>query len=436
MERTLSLVIFILAYVSFVVFPSQRPWMALLASGILIFAGVVSPTLAFLGEGDKDALVSWNVMGIFIGTLMLADLFIWSRVPHYVAERLVNRSRSVCSAMVKICAFSGFLSIFAENVAVVLIVAPIAFALAEKLNISPVPLVIGVAVASNVQGTATLIGDPASMVFAEYANASFNDFFWYKGHGVGIFFFIQIGFLISLLVLYWHFRHLDDRQGLIPEEKVVSWAPFWFLVAMIVGLAVASSLQKHGWLGIICMVCGVAGLIWYEISGRKDRDKFPDTPLTIIKRLDWQSAFFLIGIFIIVGALVERGWVESFADWIQARLVGSIFISFLVIILFSMLVSAFVDNIPYLMAMIPVVMRLAEPGKGQEVLLFGLLIAASLGGNVTPVGASANIVGVGQLRQKGLHVGFWEFARIGLPYTIFATLPAAGILYLLWWVFR
>jgi Na+/H+ antiporter NhaD/arsenite permease-like protein len=106
-----------------------------------------------------------------------------------------------------------------------------------------------------------------------------------------------------------------------------------------------------------------------------------------------------------------------------------------VIILFSMLVSAFVDNIPYLMAMIPVVMQLAAPGAGQEALLFGLLIAASLGGNITPIGASANIVGAGQLRQRGYILGFREFGRIGLPFTLAATIPAAIFLYLLWVIF-
>ncbi len=400
-----------------------------------MLTGVVSPALAFWGEGEKDALVSWNVMGIFVGTLILADLFIWSRVPHYIAERLVNRSKSVCAAMVKICFFSGFLSIFAENVAVVLIVAPIAFALAEKLKTNPIPLIIGVAVASNVQGTATLIGDPASMVFAEYANIGFNDFFWYRGQGVGIFFFIQVGFLLTLPVLYWKFRHLNHQQVLVTEEKVVSWVPTWLLGTMIVGLAVSSSFHKHGWLGIICMVAGIAGLIWYEVSGRKDRGKFPDNPWVILKRLDWHSAFFLVGVFIIVGALVETGWVTSFASWLQARLGGDLLGSFVAIILFSMLVSAFVDNIPYLMAMIPVVMRLAKPGEGQEILLFGLLLAASLGGNITPVGASANIVGVGQLRQRGFHVTFWEFVKFGLPYTLSAVVPACVLLYIIWSVF-
>jgi len=435
MDRYIALAVFIVAYGFFVLFPKHRSWVAVAGALALMLSGVVSPALVFFGEGGRESLISWNVMGIFVGTLILADLFIWSRVPHYVAERLVNRSRSVCWAMVKVCAFSGFLSIFAENVAVVLIVAPIAFALAEKLKTSPVPLIVGVTVSSNLQGTATLIGDPASMIFAEYAGASFNDFFWYKGQGLGVFFAIQFGFLTSLPVLWWAFRHLNQKVELVAEERVISWGPTIFLATMMLALAMASSLQAHNLLGAICMIWGLGGLIWYELLGRNDRERFPDTPWVILKRLDWDSALFLMGVFTIVGTLVETGWIKDFADWLKSILGGNLPVSYSVIILFSMLVSAFVDNIPYLMAMIPVVMQLAAPGAGQEALLFGLLIAASLGGNITPIGASANIVGAGQLRQRGHILGFREFGKLGLPFTLAATIPAAIFLYLLWVIF-
>ena len=183
------------------------------------------------------------------------------------------------------------------------------------------------------------------------------------------------------------------------------------------------------------MLWGVGGLVWYEMLGRKDRERFPDTPWKILQRLDWDSALFLMGVFVLVGTLVEKDWITLFADWLKTVLGANLLVSYIVIILLSMAVSAFVDNIPYLMAMIPVVMHLAAPGVGQEALLFGLLIAASLGGNITPIGASANIVGAGQLRQRGHLLGFREFGVIGLPFTLAATIPAAIFLYLLWVIF-
>jgi Na+/H+ antiporter NhaD/arsenite permease-like protein len=236
-------------------------------------------------------------------------------------------------------------------------------------------------------------------------------------------------------VLWWAFRHLNQKVELVAEERVISWGPTIFLATMMLALAMASSLQAHNLLGAICMIWGLGGLIWYELLGRNDRERFPDTPWVILKRLDWDSALFLMGVFTIVGTLVETGWITLFADWLKSILGGNLPVSYSVIILFSMLVSAFVDNIPYLMAMIPVVMQLAAPGAGQEALLFGLLIAASLGGNITPIGASANIVGAGQLRQRGHILGFREFGKLGLPFTLAATIPAAIFLYLLWVIF-
>jgi Na+/H+ antiporter NhaD/arsenite permease-like protein len=221
----------------------------------------------------------------------------------------------------------------------------------------------------------------------------------------------------------------------VAEEKVMSWGPTCFLVTMVLALALASALQAHSWLGAICMIWGVAGLAWYEMLTRKARAKFPDTPWQILQRLDWDSALFLVGVFVLVGALVEMNWIEAFAGWLKTVLGSDLLAAYVTIIFLSMAVSAFVDNIPYLMAMIPVVMELAAPGAGQEALLFGLLIAASLGGNITPIGASANIVGAGQLRQRGYTLGFREFAKIGLPFTLVATIPAALFLYLLWVIF-
>ncbi len=434
MERYIALFVFIVAYALFVILPRHRSWVAGGGALVLILAGVVSPTLAFLGEAGKESLISWKVMGIFVGTLLLADLFIWSRVPHFVAERLVNRSRNVCWAMIKVCLFAGVVSIPVENVAVVLIVAPIAFALAEKLKISSVPLIIGVTISANLQGTATLIGDPASLIFAKYANFSFNDFFWYGGKP-SIFFAIQFGALLSAPVLYWVFRKLNQRVELVAEEKIVSWVPAWLLLTMIAALAVASLVGADMWLGAICMVWGLAGVAWYGLLNRKDREKFPDTPWEIVRRMDWDSAIFLMGVFVLVGGLVEMGWITAFKDWLQPLLGSNLLLAFAVIILVSMAVSAFVDNVPYLAAMVPVALGLGRAIGHSEALTFGLLIGGSLGGNVSPFGAAANIVGVGQLRQRGYIVGFLEFAKIGLPFTLAATMPAALFLYLLWVIF-
>lgn len=430
MEKYIALAVFVLAYTLFVFLPKRRSWVAVGGALLLLLLGVVSPLQAL-------QLINWNVMGIFVGTLILADLFLWSRAPHFIAERLVNRSKNVCWAILALCAFSGFISIFVENVAVVLIVAPIAFALAEKLKFSSVPLLIGIAISSNLQGTATLIGDPASMIFAAYAKFTFNDFFVYKGK-LSIFFAIQIGAIASFAVLYWLFRSRRERVELAPEERVFTWAPSWLLITMILALALSSFFDPgFGYMaGIITMIWGIVGLIGYEIVGRYGRAaaSWPkDHFLEILKRLDWDTTLFLMGIFIIVGSLIEVGWIDRVAQWLAPVIGQNLLLAFIGIILIAMLFSAFIDNIPFIIAMIPVVLQVAEvTGVGRELLLFGLLIGASLGGNITPVGASANIVAVGLLRQRKHIVSFREFGRIGLPFTIAAVASAAVFLWGLW----
>lgn len=427
MTKYIALAVFVLAYSLFVFLPKRRSWVAVCGALVLLLLGVVAPLRAL-------QLINWNVMGIFVGTLILADLFLWSRAPHYIAERLVNRSKNVCWAILALCAFSGFISIFVENVAVVLIVAPIAFALAEKLKFSAVPLLIGIAITSNLQGTATLIGDPASMIFAAYAKFTFNDFFVYKGK-LSIFFAIQIGALASLFVLYGLFRRHRERVELVPEERVFTWVPSWLLFTMIIALVLSSFLDPgFGYMaGVICMSWGILGLIGYEIAGRFNKHWPKDDFVAILKRLDWDTTFFLMGIFIIVGSLIEVGWIDRVAQWLAPLIGQNLLLAFVGVILIAMLFSAFIDNIPFLIAMIPVVLHVASvTGAGRELLLFGLLIGASLGGNITPIGASANIVAVGLLRQRGRVVSFREFGRIGLPFTIAAVASAVIFLWLLW----
>lgn len=157
MEKYIALAVFLLAYTLFILLPDRRAPVAFGGALLLVLFGVLTPAKAFF-------LINWNVMGVFVGTLILAELFMWSRVPAYLAERLVNRSGTARAAILWICVMSGVISIFVENVATLLIVAPIAFEMARKLKISPVNFLIAIAISANLQGTATLIGDPVSML--------------------------------------------------------------------------------------------------------------------------------------------------------------------------------------------------------------------------------------------------------------------------------
>jgi len=394
----------------------------------IILAGAIGLILVSGAMGPREAMASinYNVLGVFLGTMVLSGLFIFSGVPAYLAIRLVDRSKTVGMALLLVCLLAGFISSFVENVATVLIVAPIALEVARKLKANPVPFLIGIAVSANLQGCATMIGDSPSLILALSSGMSFTDFFWMKGRP-GITFAVEIGALTSFFVLYLLFRKYKQPVVTIEEVKVKTWFPTWLLVFMMLTLAASSFIKNKPayTIAFICIIYGLIGLLWHELRHKES--------VSIIKDLDWRTFFFLIGIFVLVGSLTYSGVINDIANFIIAYTKGNKFLAYTIIVWLSVLLSAFVDNIPYTVAMIPVAKLVAVSlGAPQELFLFGLLIGTSLGGNITPIGASANIVAVGLLRKEKYQVRFADFIKIGLPFTLAAVSAAYLFLWLVW----
>jgi len=418
--KTVSLVLFLLSYILFVALPKKRSLVAVIGAVLLVLSRTLGLKEAFFA-------INWNVMGIFVGTLAVADVFMESRVPAYLAELIVDRARNTCWAILYICALTGFISAFVENVAAVLIVAPIALALARKLKINPTNMMFAIAVSSNLQGTATLIGDPPSMLLGGFAKMTFWDFFFYKGKP-SIFFAVELGALVSFLVLYFFFRKEKEKVKLILVEKVKSWAPTVLLVSLVILLALSSFFDAgfSYMAGIICMVFGVISLVWAKMFHKAEI-------IQNIKKLDWDTTLFLAGIFIIVGSITSSGWIKTIADSLSGAVGENIFLGYSVLVFISVAVSAFVDNVPFLAAMLPVAISMSQTlGISPSLFLFGLLIGASLGGNITPIGASANIVACGLLKKEGHPVRFMEFVKIGLPFTLAAVSAAYLFIWFIW----
>ncbi len=420
MERAVVLAVFIAAYVLFVFLPNRRSIVAIAAASLLVLSGTLTP-------GEALHSVNWNVIGIFVGMLIVADVFIESRFPAWFAEVIVNRAPNTAWAILFICLMTSALSAIVENVATLLIVAPVAISLAKKLKLNPFSMIIAIAVASNLQGAATLIGDPPSMLLGGYARMTFLDFFVYQGKP-GMFFATQVGALASFFVLYFIFRRHREKGAVAPVETVESWWPTILLGVLIMALAGSSFFDKEfKWLaGTLCMAFGVGMLVPGLL-----RD--PGRVLAGMRRLDWDTTFFLMGIFVIVESLTATGWVDVIAQLIAGMIGGNVFWGYVVLVLFSMVFSGFIDNVPFLAAMLPVAGALARDMDTEPALfLFGLLLGASLGGNITPIGASANIVGVGLLRKEGQTVTFWEFGKISIPFTLAAIIPASVFVWLIW----
>lgn len=418
--KIISLSIFIISYALFILLPQKRSLVALGGGLLLVLTQAISPKEAF-------SAINWNVMGIFVGTLIIADVFMQSRVPAYIAEVIVDKAKSIGWAVLFICLLTGFISAFVENVATVLIVAPIALALAKKLKINPTKMMIAIAVSSNLQGTATLIGDPPSMLLGGLAKMNFGDFFFYQGKP-GIFFAVELGAFFSFFVLYFMFRKHSEKTQLIPVEKVRSWVPTILLVSLVILLAASSFFDKgFSYLaGQICMVFGIIALVWEKFINKA-------SIRAGLKKLDWDTTFFLIGIFVIVGGITFTGWIQTLADYLAGLVGSNIFLGYTAIVFLSVILSAFIDNVPFLAAMLPVAIIMSDKLQiNPSLFLFGLLIGASLGGNITPIGASANIVACGLLKKEGYPVKFGDFMKIGIPFTLSAVAAAYLFVWFIW----
>ena len=444
--KWLILGIALVMYLLVIIFQEKKVWITSLAALAvtvlgLIFAGSSAGSGALYGNVFTPqpsafsllchifSLINWNILMIYVGSMIIAALFIYSRVPARIADALVTAAPSTGIAVVLILAMTGIISIFVENVATVLVMAPIALALSKKLSLNPVPFMIGLAVMSNLEGTATLVGDPPSMIFASYAHYTFNDFFISQGK-ISIFFFIQAGLLVGCIFFYFFFSRAKEKAS-VEKEHVISYFPLCLLLIMIAGLAVISFLSAELGYSSGCFVLGlgIAGILWYKFCQKKSGGEIRQ----LIKELDWETIFFLIGIFVVVGAISETGLLDDFAVWLARTTGGSKAVGFILILLFSVLISGFVDNVPYIIVMLPVAGSLAtQMGISPELLMFALLIGSCLGGNLTPFGASANVVAVGILKKEGHPINFAQFLRISGPFTILTTAAAAITLWLVW----
>ena len=249
--KWIILAIAVVMYLLVILFQEKKVIMTTVAAAITVILGFMFGGKVFLQTQSAGnlfyhiffELINWNILMIYVGSMIIAALFIYSKVPARIADFLVQHSPNTGIAVILILAMTGIISIFVENVATVLVMAPIALALSKKLKLNPVPFMIGLAVMSNLEGTATLVGDPPSMIFASYAGYNFNDFFVHQGK-ISIFFIIQAGMIAGCIFFYFIFGRVKEK-ALIEKESVISSVPFWLLIIMILGLAVISFLSTE-----------------------------------------------------------------------------------------------------------------------------------------------------------------------------------------------
>ncbi|MDR3130630.1 MAG: TRAP transporter large permease subunit [Treponema sp.] len=428
--KWIVLILAVIMYALIVIFPQKKSWASVGAAILMISLRALGheETFGALIQEAGAELINWDVLMIFVGSLVIAELFIYSRVPAAIADHIVLRSPNVGIAIVAILIMTGFISAFVENVATVLVMAPIALALCKKLELDPLYFMVGLAVMANLEGTATLVGDPPSMIFADFTGYGFNDFFVLYGRP-SIFFAIQMGMLVGAVFFYAYFARKGSGKVEVEVEKTLSFIPTVLLILMILGLAILSFVFGgiSVWSGLLVVFLGIGGLIWYHM--REGREKSAE----LVKNLDWDTALFLLGIFVVVGAVGEVGLLHDFSRFLSQIVGQNVFMGFVLIVLVSTLISGFVDNVPYIIVMLPVAAEMAGGlGLRQELYMFALLVGSCLGGNLTPFGASANIVSIGILKKQGRECSFAQWLKISLPFTFLTTIASAAFIWFVW----
>ena len=449
-----ALIIFAATYVLMLAFQKIRPYVTVTSAIIFVALGVIAsvkPDLfgeGFFALGDTSygysvtqalSEIDWNVIMMIAGTMGTVYLFIESKMPQLMSDILISKMPNVKWVVVALSLFAGIVSAFVDNVATVLMIAPVALAFCKKLNISPVPSIICIAVSSNLQGAATLVGDTTSILLAKSANLDFSDFFVHDGH-VGMFWVVQAGALVSAFIILFMFRKDKGKIEFTGRTKVEDKFPTFLLVGTVLALIAVSFIPyKDGAAegqfykpditnGIICIAFFLVGVV-RELLIKKNKEIVKSA----FKEIDYYTIVLLTGLFVVIGGIKSAGVIDVIGDAIASLGAGSPFIVYTIIVWMSVILSAFIDNIPYTATMLSIVPVIASGvGMNPIILYYGLLCGATLGGNLTPIGASANIAGIGILRKEGHEVKATTFMKFGVPFTLAAVITGYLLIWLIW----
>ena len=450
-----ALVIFAITYLLMMIFQKIRPYIVGVSALIFVALGTIATVKPDLFGADfftlgtetfsygiMDAIgnIDWNVIMMIAGTMGTVYLFIESKMPQLLSDVLISKMPNVKWVVVVISLFAGIVSAFVDNVATVLMIAPVALAFCKKLNISPVPAIICIAVSSNLQGAATLVGDTTSILLGKAANLDFSDFFVDSGKP-GMFWVVEAGAVVSAFIIFFMFRKENQKITFNTRTKVDDYFPTYLLVGTVVALIAVSFIpykdnaapgqfyKPDVTNGIICILFFLVGVI-RELIFKKNKEIVKNA----FKEIDYYTIALLTFLFIVIGGIEKAGVVQVIGELIASLGAGSPFVVFSIIVWASVILSAFIDNIPYTATMLSIVPVIAAgfPDMDPKLLYYGLLCGATLGGNLTPIGASANIAGIGILRKEGYEVKATTFMKYGVPFTLAAVTTGYLLLWFLW----
>ncbi|MBU0926216.1 MAG: ArsB/NhaD family transporter [Spirochaetes bacterium] len=403
-----ALVIFIVSMIAITTEKVHKTSAAILGGMLMVIFGLESQSVAFSN-------VDWNVIFLLIGMMIITSITKRTGLFQYIAIRLAKLARGEPVAIILMLSVAtAVISALLDNVTTVLILVPITFLIAVELNVAPTPFVVALALASNVGGTATLIGDPPNIMIGSAAGLGFSDFLAYTApvvvvNLVALCAFIFLVFRKSLVVT-------NERKARIlafDHAKAIEDKPLLVKSLVVLG-AVMAAFVLHSRLGLEPSTIALSGAAVLLIaSGTRDVE-------AILGEIEWTTIMFFLGLFMLVGGLVETGIMTQASASVLGATTGHMGATTMLILWASGLLSGILDNIPFVATMIPLIqdMGVTLGASAVRPLWWALSLGACLGGNGTLIGASANVVAVGISRKNGNHISFWDFTKYSAVYTV------------------
>jgi Na+/H+ antiporter NhaD/arsenite permease-like protein len=411
MDVWIAGIVFVVAYALIAFEPFDRTLIALAAALVVIVLGVIDQHEAF-------AAIDLNVIFLLAGMMVIAGILAKTGLFDWIAVRSLRLSKGRPVALLLILStVTALLSAFLDNVTTVVLIVPVIITIARRLGVSPVPYLIAMILASNIGGTATLIGDPPNILIGSAAGLDFTDFLVNLAPVTVVIY----GAFVVIAYFAWR-RHLEvpsERREAAVEatEGATITDPVLLTKGLVVSAFVLVGFLVHQALGLEAATIALLGATVLMIVGRIDaHDAF--------REVEWRTLFFFVGLFILVAAVVHVGIIDGIANNIAERTQGNETLASMTLLWFSAGASAVIDNIPYTATAIPIVERLIETGLPSDALWWSLALGACLGGNLTLVGAAANVVVANSASQAGHRIGFFEFMRYGVVVTLASLLIA------------
>lgn len=415
----MAVIVFFVTYVLIVSEIFHRSVTAMAGAIVVLFLGLLSFENAI-------SYVDWNTIGLLVGMMIIVTITRRTGVFEYLAMKAAIKVKGDgFKLLIALSFITAVASAFLDNVTAVLLMVPVTFALCDELELLPLPFLITQIIACNIGGTATLIGDPPNIMIGSATHLTFNDFIINLAP-ISIFVFTVTIFLLGIVFR----RQLMVKPDL--QEKILKINPEDELKdrkllkqsLTVLGLTI-TGFALHGVFHIETAVIALGGAAILLVVTREE-------PEEVLMGVEWPTIFFFAGLFIVVGALKEVGVIKAIAEYALSLTGGEIVSTGLLVLWLSAVASAFVDNIPFVATMIPLIQEMGQMGgiDNLDPLWWSLALGACLGGNGSLVGAAANVIVAGLSEKKGVPISFIGFLKVGFPVMVLSVFLAMIYLYI------